>query len=215
MLPPSARGRTLCCFGIVLLLAPVLSPPPPTLQRGALGCWRSRPAATPLRAAALLRLASGPCLCFHTRPYPCLLACPTLSASGTVVFPPACNMGRVALCPDHRPYREQQQQQRTDRGEWPQPGSGCYKTSTRITACSYIETKELAAKTGRIQCTSFHHEDSNVPVTRTKAPTAYACVLERSSDSTLLFILSTFWSIFCDAASIFCDCACTGCGETR
>ena len=97
MLPPSARGRTLCGFGIVLLLAPVLFPPPPTRQRGALGCWRSRPAATPLRAAALLRLASGPCLCFHTRPYPCLLACPPLSASGAVVFPPACNMGRVAV----------------------------------------------------------------------------------------------------------------------
>ena len=31
------------------------------------------------------------------RPYPCLIACPTLSASGAVVFPPACNMGRVPV----------------------------------------------------------------------------------------------------------------------
>ena len=38
MLPPSARGRTLCGFGIVLLLAPVLFPPPthPAARRAGL-----------------------------------------------------------------------------------------------------------------------------------------------------------------------------------
>ena len=118
MLPPSARGRTLCGFGIVLLLAPVRLPPPPALQHGALGRWH--PGVAPsgdaaasgcgdvagLRALLVLFVPLFIHACLHA----------TLSALAALLSPhPPVTWGAWICVPATAPYREQQQQQRTNR----------------------------------------------------------------------------------------------------